>query len=219
MYKEKIIYSHEKLKNKAYNTILNVKQFKLHDFIEDFVEIDYNTFLEIDKSKCKTKSVTTDLKKEYRKPIDKLMMDHQFCQFHLQQKINRDLRKFIKENNLNETEINKLYQQKKRINSILYAQNIKNARKILEDILNNKKNYYKPIIEICEKTIQPYLKNIKKNCEDSKIERTSSQLENMFLKIMPKHIKRKMKTFKGVETRAKLTLAFWDLKNMKNYIH
>ena len=39
---------------------------------------------------------------------------------------------------------------------------LKNARKILEDILNNKKNYYKPIIEICEKTIQPYLKNINK---------------------------------------------------------
>ena len=195
------------------------KQLKLYDFIEDFVEIESKTFLKIDKAKCKSKSVTTDLKEEYRKPIDKLMMDHQFCQFHLQQKINRDLKKFIKENNLNENEINKLYQQKKRINSIIYAQTIKNARKILEDILNNKKNYYKPIIEICEKTIQPYLKNIKKNCEDSKIERTSSQLEKMFLKIMPKHIKRKMKTFKRVETRAKLTLAFWDLKNMKNYIH
>ena len=90
------------------------------------------------------------------------MMDHQFCQFNLQQKINKDLKKFIKENNLNENEINKLYQQKKRINLIIYAQTIKNARKILEDILNNKKNYYKPIIEICEKTIQPYLKNIKK---------------------------------------------------------
>ena len=73
---------------------------------------------------------------------------------------------------------------------------LKMLEKILEDILNNKKNYYKPIIEICEKTIQPYLKNIKQNSEDSKIERTSSQLENMFLKIMPKHIKRKMKTFK-----------------------
>ena len=36
---------------------------------------------------------------------------------------------------------------------------------------------------------------------------------------MPKHIKRKIKTFKGAETRAKLTLAFWDLKNMKSYIH
>ena len=148
MYKEELIYSHEKLKNKAPNTILNVKQLKLYDFIEDFVEIDYNTFLEIDKSKCKTKSVTTDLKEEYRKPIDTLIRDHQFCQFHLQQKINRDLKKFIKENNLNENEINILYQQKKRINSIIYAQNIKNAIKMLEDILNNKKNYYKPIIEI-----------------------------------------------------------------------
>ena len=82
MYKEELIYSHEKLKNKAPNTIVNVKQLKLYDFIEDFVEIDYNTFLEIDKSKCKTKSVTTDLKEEYRKPIDTLIRDHQFCQFY-----------------------------------------------------------------------------------------------------------------------------------------
>ena len=148
MYKEELIYSHEKLKNKAPNTILNVKQLKLYDFMGDFVEIDYNTFLEIDNAKCKSKSVTTDLKEEYRKPIDTLIRDHQFCQFHLQQKINRDLKKFIKENNLNENEINILYQQKKRINSIIYAQNIKNAIKMLEDILNNKKNYYKPIIEI-----------------------------------------------------------------------
>ena len=60
--------------------------------------------------------------------------------------------------------------------------------------------------------MQPYLKNRKKNCEDSKIDGISSQLENIFLKIMSKHIKRKMKTFKRVETRSKLTLVFWDLK-------
>ena len=46
--------------------------------MEDFVEIDYNTFLEIDNAKCKSKSVTTDLKEEYRKPIDTLIRDHQF---------------------------------------------------------------------------------------------------------------------------------------------
>ena len=111
------------LKIKAPNTILHDKQLKLYDFIEDFVEIEYKIFLDIDKAKYKSKSVTTDFKEEYRKPIDKLMMDHQFCQFHLQQKINRDLKKFIKENNLNENEINKLYQQKKRINSIIYVEN------------------------------------------------------------------------------------------------
>ena len=81
LYKEKIIYSHEKLKNKAPNTILNVKQLKLYDFMGDFVEIDYNTFLEIDNAKCKSKSVTTDLKEEYRKPIDTLIRDHHFYRF------------------------------------------------------------------------------------------------------------------------------------------
>ena len=34
--------------------------------------------------------------------------------------------------------------------------------KILDDILNNKEKYYKSRIAICEKNIQPYLKNIKK---------------------------------------------------------
>ena len=126
-----------------YNTIINLKMASFEK------EKEICTFLRESTRTQSKKSVTTDLKEEYRKPIDKLMMDHQFCQFHLQQKINRDLKKFIKENNLNENEINKLYQQKKRINSIIYAQTIKNTRKILEDILNNKKNYYKPIIEIC----------------------------------------------------------------------
>ena len=76
LYKEELIYLHEKLKNKAPNIILHEKQLKLYDFIEDFVEIKYKIFLEIDKAKYKSKSVTTDLKEEYIKPVDKLMMDH-----------------------------------------------------------------------------------------------------------------------------------------------
>ena len=71
----------KELKIKAPNTILHDKQLKLYDFIEDFVEIESKTFLKIDKAKCKSKSVTTDLKEEYRKPIDKLIMDHQFHGF------------------------------------------------------------------------------------------------------------------------------------------
>ena len=69
------------LKIKAPNTILHDKKLKLYDFIEDIVEIESKAFLKIDKSKCKSKSVTTDLKKEYGKPIDKLIMDHQFHGF------------------------------------------------------------------------------------------------------------------------------------------
>lgn len=77
------------------------------------------------------------------------------------------------------------------------------------------KKYYDPIIKICENSTQPYLKNIKQNSEDLKIERTNNLIENIFQKIFPKDKKRKMKTFKGAEARANLTLAFWDLKNMK----
>ena len=76
---------------------------------------------------------------------------------------------------MNENETNKLYQQKKRINSIILHKLLKMLEKILNDILNNKEKYYKSRIAICKKkTIQPYLKNIKQNSEDSKIERSSS---------------------------------------------
>ena len=52
------------LKIKAPNTILHDKELKLYDFIEDFVEIESKAFLKIDKSKCKSKSVTRLSKKK-----------------------------------------------------------------------------------------------------------------------------------------------------------
>ncbi|RAP46826.1 MAG: hypothetical protein BZ132_05305, partial [Methanosphaera sp. DEW79] len=69
LYIKRRLYIYMKnLKIKVPNTILHDKQLKLYDFIEDFVEIESKTFLKIDKAKCKSKSVTTDLKEEYRKP-------------------------------------------------------------------------------------------------------------------------------------------------------
>ena len=53
------------LKIKAPNTILHDKELKLYDFIEDIVEIESKAFLKIDKSKCKSKSVTRLSKKKW----------------------------------------------------------------------------------------------------------------------------------------------------------
>ena len=98
----------------------------------------------------------------------------------------------------------------KAINAILHDKQLK-LYDFIEDFVEiESKTFLK--IDICEKTIQPYLKNIKKNCEDSKIERTNSQLENMFLKIMPKHIKRKMKTFKGAKNTSKTNTSILGFK-------
>lgn len=48
----------------------------------------------------KKKSITTELKLEYGKAIDKLHMKHQLCQFHSKQKVNRDIRNYLRENNI-----------------------------------------------------------------------------------------------------------------------
>ena len=197
------------LMDSKYNTLVNLKMFS-SEKKEEIYE-----FLRESTLNQPRKAITTDLKKDYGRPIDELMMDHQLCHFHLQQKINKDLRNFITQNKLDDDEKKELYQQKNRINSIINAQTLEESKIIIEDILKDEKNYYDPIIKICKNTIQPYLKNIKQNIEDLKIERTNNLIENIFQKIFPKDKKRKMKTFKGAEARANLTLAFWDFKNMK----
>ena len=51
------------------------------------------------------KSVTTDLKNEYREIISRLGFKHQFCHFHTKQMINRNIRDYIKENKSDEDDI------------------------------------------------------------------------------------------------------------------
>ena len=64
LYIKRSLYIYMKnLKIKVPNTILHDKELKLYDFIEDFVEIESKAFLKIDKSKCKSKSVTRLSKK------------------------------------------------------------------------------------------------------------------------------------------------------------
>ena len=41
-------------------------------------------------------AITTDLKEEYRLTIAQLGFKHQFCKFHIKQKINRNIKKEIK---------------------------------------------------------------------------------------------------------------------------
>ena len=58
------------------------------------------------------------------------------------------------------------------------------------------------IYSICKNFIRSYLRNITQYLENDKIESTSNKIENTFQQIMPKHIKKHMKTEK--RTRIKI---------------
>lgn len=86
------------------------------------------------------------------------------------------------------------------------------------NILNENKNQLHPKIrEILIKDIRPYYNRLLLYLKDENVERTTSKLENCFQKTFPKHIKRTMKTPKGVMKRIQLYNGIWDRNNKKTF--
>lgn len=70
----------------------------------------YKVYLFLSEStyKKERKTIVTDLKHEYSNPIWKLCFKHQFCIFHSEQKISRDINNYISRNKLSDVEKMKL---------------------------------------------------------------------------------------------------------------
>ena len=158
------------------------------------------------------KSITTDLKKEYREIISRLGFKHQFCHFHTKQMINRNINDYIKENNCNEDDIELIKNYKTCIFEILNCESFEEARRCEYVLFEHRNELPEVIFGLFMGFIVPYFKSLTYCLEDSNIERTSNKIENAFGIIFPKHIKKTMRTFEGVLTRFGLKLRFWDGK-------
>ena len=191
-----------------HNTIINTK------IVEEERSKNIKEFLRNSTRNQERKTVTTDLKHDYGKPIDQLKMKQQLCKFHTQQNINKKIKEYSKKNKLNNEEIEELYKQKDEINNIINTTDYNQSLNNIQNILKKPKEYYTVIYSICKDFLRPYLRNITQYMENPKIESTSNKIENMFQKIMPKHIKKRMKTEKGLESRFMLCLWRWDQDNL-----
>ena len=109
------------------NTIVSYKLVLKEDIktIHDFL----NKSLANQPKKC----ITTDLKLEYRRAIDKIKIKHHFCKFHTKQKINRDIRNYLKKNKVSEEELYIIKSFKQDIFDILDSKTIENAEKIRDN--------------------------------------------------------------------------------------
>lgn len=189
------------------NTLVSV------DLVPNESEKIIKNFLTKSTKNQKRIAITTDLKIEYRRPITKLGFKHQFCRFHTKQKINREIKNHIKQNKIikeEEKEINKL---KKEIFKILDSKKIKTSKKILKKLIEENKENNNIITEILREFIIPYFKNLTYSKENENIESTSNKIENIFQKLFPKSIKKRMKTKYGILNRFKLKLEYWNEKN------
>ena len=163
-------------------------------------------------------SITTDLKKEYRNCIYKLGFKHQFCMFHTKQKLNRDIHDYLKANELEIDEIESIKDYKKLIFSLLDTDDIEIAKNKRDTLINNQHKLPEPIFKILWKFILPYFKNLTYWHENFNIERTNNKIENIFQKLFPKSVKKKMKIKNGVIKRFGIKLTFWDERNVLNFI-
>ena len=108
---------------------------------------------------------------------------------------------------------------KQHIFKILDANNLDEAKKLRDGLID--KNYPKNKFthKIVWKFIIPYFKKLTTHMENKNIPSTNNKIENIFQKVFPKHIKRIMKIEQGLSSRFILKLNHWNINNEKEKNH
>ena len=158
-------------------------------------------------------AIGTDLKHEYREAIDKLNIKHYFCRFHVKQNINKRFKEYIDKNQLTDDDTEILAHLKADIYKILDAESVINAKTVRDKLIDNKYPKNNFIDKILWKFVIPNFNKLIIPIENSIIPSTNNKIENIFQKIFPKHIKRRMKIEKGLLTRFMLKLNYWNVNN------
>ncbi|CEL25125.1 hypothetical protein [Methanobacterium formicicum] len=159
-------------------------------------------------------SITTDLDEKYKPIIEELEFKHQWCLFHALKNFNKTIKKYIKENELNDDEIDKIHEEKLELFSLFESKSFKKARNKLNEILNKINDYSKVIKSIICNSLMPYFKTFFAFLEDENIERTSNKIENAFQKTFPKSVKKLMKIKRGVMSRINIRIEINSQKKL-----
>ena len=189
------------------NTVVSIKLVKSED------EKTIYKFLNNALRNQKKHAITSDLKKEYKRPIEKIGAKHHYCIFHTKQKINRDICNYIRDNNPSDEEKEYIDCMKKEIFKIMDAKDIVTAETLRDKFWKFPKEKSPIIFKILRTFILPEFKCITRHINDKNIQKTNNMIENAFQKIFPKHIKRKYKTEYGIMTRFILKLSHWNKTN------
>ena len=190
-----------------FNTIVS------YSLVESESEEEIFKFLSESTYNKNRNTIVTDLKKEYRRPIWRLGFKHQFCHFHVKQKINRDVSDYIRKNNLSDEDIGEIVRFKKIIFGIFDCDSLEDVESIRDELINSNDDLPEPIFSLVWDLIVPYFKNLTLFYSDSNVERTSNKLENTFKHVFNKHIKKMMRSVGGIVARFGLKLKEWDKNN------
>jgi transposase-like protein len=158
-------------------------------------------------------AITTDLDEKYKPVIENLGFKHQWCLFHAFKNFNKVVKKFIKENDLSEEEIDKIRKEKLELFSLFDSKSYKPAKNKFNKLLSKIKEFSEVIQSIILDSLMPYFKTFFNFLDDKNIESTSNKIENFFKRTLPKSVKKIMKTKNGVTSRITLRTEMWDRAN------
>lgn len=105
-------------------------------------------FLDINTCNQKKISITSDLDDKYKPIIEKLGFKHQWCLVHARKNINKTIKEYIKENNIEEDEITNIKQYKDKIFDLFESTSYNKVRTDFNNILKDIKDYPEIIIQI-----------------------------------------------------------------------
>ena len=114
---------------------------------------------------------------------------------------------------MSKEEIKDIKKLKRYIFEIFDCENIDLAKNKLNELKKITKDMKNVISRILNEFIKPYFKNLTYAIENRNIAFTSNKIENLFQKVFPKSIKKRMKTKYGVLNRFELKLEYWNDKN------
>lgn len=191
----------------SHNTLVSYK------IVEKETEEEVYNFLREATRNQPRKGITTDLKHEYRRPIDRLNFEHQFCLFHFKENVNRKISDYVKNNNLPEEKIKEYKSYLPELYCVFDMEDMNEVQKIFDKLREDIKKFPKIIQDIIQNDFLPYGKNLTKFIADFKIESTSNSIERLFEDLAPKHIKTKFKTALGFLSRFDMKLRRWDSRN------
>lgn len=188
----------------------------IYDFEDETTVMKFLSESTANKNKV---AITTDLDKKYPSIISKLGFKHQLCIFHTKKSLNKQLNDYAKRFKLSREEYEECENQLKRIKNLFDLDDYDLAKKELESLIYRKNEFHNVIYEIIRKSIVPRYKSFIYHMKDSKIEKTSNQIENAFQKTMPKSRKKTFKTVRGVLKRIYRKDLIWNHNRKLNQVY
>lgn len=195
----------------VYNTIVSYK------LVESETKEEIYNFIRDATKNMNRIAITTDLKEEYRKPLNDLGFKHQFCMFHAKKNIKKQIWDYVKENNLSDSKYEEFKSYLREIYKIYNVKTQDEVAGVVNDLIERSEEFPEIINQIINEHIQPYYKNLTYFIEDSEIEATSNLIERLFKDIFDKSIKNNYRTINGALNRFNIRFERWDYRNSYYY--